>query len=124
MPPLFAKYQPAVKFCDIEKSILQVIKAQKENTSSSNTLDADENILGDTDDGDNTAPAPASAEANDPADATAEDKGDACFMAHPAINLSSHAPLNLISTKPVISKTHAPQPTPIQQSVALVPNWD
>ena len=88
-----------MKFHDIEKSILQVIKAQKENVSGSNTLDADENILADTDDGDNAAPTPASAEANNPAD---EDKGDACFVAHPAINLSSHALLDLICTKPVI----------------------
>ena len=89
--------------------------------SSSNTLDADENIL---DDGDNTAPAPASSEANSPANAAAEDEGNACFMAHPAINLSSCALLDLISTEPVISETHAPWPTPIQQSVALVPDWD
>ena len=78
--------------------------------SGSNALDADENILADTDDGDN---APASAEAN-PADAAAEDEGDACFVAHPAINLSSRALLDLICTKPVISETRAPQPTPIE----------
>ena len=62
-PQIKTKYQPAVKFHDIEKSILQVIKARKENTSGSNTLDADENILADTDDGDN---ATVSAEANNP----------------------------------------------------------
>ena len=47
------------------------------------------------------------------------------LQVHPAINLSSHTLLeSLISTEPVISSAHAPQPTPVQKLLALVPGFN
>ena len=105
-----------MKFHNIKKSILQAIKACKENKPSDDSLDSDNNILVNVDDNDDAVP---------PAEASnSTDDGDACFMVDPSINLSCHALLNFISTEPVISKTCAPQPTPVQQLVSSVPNWD
>ena len=105
-----------MKFHNIKKLILQAIKACKENEPSDDSLDSDNNILANIDDGDDAV---LPAEASDSAD-----DGDACFVVDPSINLSSRALLNFVSTEPVISETCALQPTPVQQLVSLVPNWD